>query len=247
MIKMYNKSNAPDRCAPGDFFVMHKQEIQMMKTLLSAFTIFFITIFSIQLCGCSEQHLSFGKWKTKADHDEYVLLTAKDAQVLGEVPPAPFPDRNKQGWTRVKEMGESPEKLKSTLKPYSVVVVEDGFAFLQSTKNKSKKLTNEDLEWGWKIVIENKSKRDVWAYGGYSLFDKDGFVLADTGTDWDDEESGLLIKAGERGTVQGKVVWQIPAATKPYPPSRVVRGDYKLFLRHDIFKRIDDDIQNKKN
>lgn len=216
----------------------------MRDSILPSLMICLIVIIASALSGCSEQHPPFGDWKTKTENHEYVLLTAKDALHLGEAPPSPFPAANKQGWTRVKEMGMQPESMKPALKPYSVIVIESGFAFLQSTKTKEQ--TQENLEWGWKVVIENKSKRAVWAYGGYSLFDKDSFVLATAGADWDNDESGVLIKAGERGTVQGNKVWQIPAATKPYPPSRVVRGDYKLFLRHDIFEQLGDDVVEKK-
>ena len=217
----------------------------MRSSNLSLAMILLAVIITAGLCGCSEQHPDFGKWKTKTETHEYVLLTARDAQALGKVPPGPFPADNKQGWTRVKEVRVPPENIKPTLKPYSVVAIEQGFSFLQSTKITAKETSYQDIEWGWKVVLENRSKRGVHAYGGYSLLDKDGFALAATGTDWDNNESGVLINPGERATIQGKAVWRIAKATKPYPPFRVVGGDYKLFLRHDVFERLADEIKQK--
>lgn len=198
------------------------------------------------LCGCSDKNIALGKWKTKAEKHEFIILTEKDALILGEVPPAPFPPDNKQGWERVKEVSESPENIKPNLKPYSIAVIESGFAFLQSTKRTDKAESYDDIEWGWKVILENRSKRAIYAYGGYSLFDKDGFILTTTGTDWDNNESGVYIKAGDRGVIQGRGLWRMDVASKPYPPSRVHSGDYKLFLRHDIFEYLGDDIKTKK-
>lgn len=84
----------------------------------------------------------------------------------------------------------------------------------------------------WKIVLENRSKHGICAHVEYSLFDKDGFVLTATGTDWDNKENDVCVKAGTRGIIQGRGLWRINATSTPYPPSRVVRGDYKLYLRH---------------
>ncbi len=92
---------------------------------------------------------------------------------------------------------------------------------------------------GAERVLENKSKRGIYAYGGYSLFDNDGFILTATGNDWDNNESGVYVKPGEKGIAQGRGLSRVDVASKPYPPSRVSRGDYKLFLRHDIFERLE--------
>lgn len=206
----------------------------------------FLIVLLLTLCGCSNQNIALGKWKSKAETHEFVILTKKDALALGEAPPGPFAPHNKQGWSRVKEVGESPENIKPTLKPYSIAVIESGFVFLQSTRSTGKSETYDAIEWGWKIILENRSNRGIHAYGGYSLFDKDGFILTATGNDWDNNESGVYIKAGGRAIIQGRGLWRVEVASKPYPPSRVDSGDYKLFLRHDIFEHLDDDIKTKK-
>lgn len=168
---------------------------------------------------------------TKENH-EYVLLTDEEARTLGETPPAPFPSVNKQQWTRVKEIGKMPQNIKPSLKSSSVAVTESGFAFLQSTRNTIQNESYEDIEWSWKIILENRSKHGICAYGGYSLIDKDGFVLSAAGTDCDNNENGICVKAGAQGIIQGRCSWRINAASTPYTPSRVVLGDYKLFVRH---------------
>lgn len=190
-------------------------------------------------CGCSSRNIELGKWKMETENHKFVIFTEKDAHTLGEPGPAPFPAGNKQGWSRVKDIGESPENIQPKLNPYSVTVIESGYTILQSTRHNTKSGSYDDIEWGWKVTLENKSKRGIYAYGGYSLFDDSGFILNATGNDWDNNESGVFIKAGEKGIVQGRGLWRVDAATKPYPPSRVSRGDYKLFLRHDIFEKLD--------
>ena len=205
-----------------------------------------LIVFLLILCGCSDQNIALGKWKSKAETHEFVILTKKDALTLGEAASGPFPTHNKQGWSRVKEVGKSPKNIKPTLKPYSIAVIESGFIFLQSTRSTGKSEKYDDIEWGWKIILENRSKRSIHAYGGYSLFDKDGFILTATGYDWDNKEFGVYIKAGGRGIIQGSGLWRVEMASKPYPPSRVDSGDYKLFLRHNIFERLADDIKTKK-
>jgi hypothetical protein len=187
----------------------------------------FLFIHVVTFIGCSEQHPQFGKWQTKPETHEYVLLTAKDAKTLGEIPP-----RDEQDWVQVKEYGKPPENIKSSLKSHAVTVVESGFTFLASTKETGKNQDHEVFEWGYKLVLENRSKRSIHAYGGYVLFDKDGFELTRTNFDWD-KGSEVLIKPGGRSVIKRQSFWQIDKATKPYPPSRVVGGDYKLFLRHD--------------
>ena len=194
--------------------------------------------------SCSERTITYGKWKMTSENHEFVLLTDEEAHALGETPrapwppdPAPLPSYNERRnlfdrWTRVKDIGEKSQNLKPSLKPYSIVVSASGFAFLQSTKNNIKNESYEDIEWNWKIVLENRSKRVICAYGGYSLLDKDGFVLTVTGTDWDINEEGVCVKAGSDSIIQGRGIWRINTTTIPYPPSRVMQGDYKLFLRH---------------
>lgn len=218
----------------------------MSNHRLSLFTVCGVVIIAATLYGCSENKPKLGQWQTKEENHEYVLLTAKDAQDLSATPPAPFPDDNQQQWVRVKKIGEPPEKIETRLQPYSIAVLEASFAFLQSTSTNNQQLPYEDLDWGWRLIVENRSKRDVYAYGGYSLFDKDGFSLTETGTDWDNNEPGVLIKPGERGVVQGKAIWRINRATKPYASSRAVRGDYKLFLRHNWFEDAFDDSAQKR-
>ena len=208
----------------------------MRQNTLTNKAILLSLIISLLMVSCSNRKLSFGIWKMKEENHEYVYLTAKEADTLGETPPAPCPSDNKLCWSEVKEIGKQPKNIKANLKPYSIGVTESGFAYLQSTKNTTKDELYEDIEWSWKIIFENRSKRGICAYGGYSLLDKDRFVLTATDTDWDNNKNGVCVKAGAQGIIQGRGLWRINAASTPYPPSRVVRGDYKLYLRHpDIF------------
>ncbi len=189
----------------------------------------------VGLCGCTKTDINLGNWKTKADGDRYVLLTEKDAKKIGEMtrPPSPY---GRGDWDKVKDVGEMPEKIKPALTPYAITVVDHSFAFLEVSPSPNKNSSFDDVEWGWKVTLENKSKYDeIYAYGGYALFDKDGFLLVKTGMDWDnwdDEEYGVLIKAGSRVVIKGSDHWRVNRASKPYSPTRVASGDYRLFLRH---------------
>jgi len=204
----------------------------MNKAILLSFIVLLISV------SCSNRTLSFGKWKMTNENHEFVILTEEEARTLGETPVAPCP-RAKQNerydercWTRVRDIGDTPKNIKPSLKPYSIAVTESGFAYLQSTKNTIKKESYEDIEWSWKIIFKNRSKHGICAYGGYSLVDKNGFVLAASGTDSNNVENCVCVEAGTQGIVQGRGLWRINTASTPYPPSRVVRGDYKLYLRH---------------
>lgn len=201
------------------------------NTLINKAILLFLII-SLLLVGCSRRTISFGKWEMKKENHEYVDLTDEEALMLGETPPAPCPPDNEVCWSGVKDIGKIPQNIKDSLKPYSVVVTESGFAYLQSTKNTINNESYEDIEWSWKIIFENRSKRGICANGGYALLDRDGFELTATGTDWDNNENVVCVKAGAQGIIQGRGLWRINAASTPYPPSRVVRGDYALYLRH---------------
>lgn len=192
----------------------------------------------ISFYGCSNSEIEIGNWKSKAEEHQYVLLTAKDAQKMGEILPAPFPDSNQEHWTRVKDIGETPEKLKPRLQPYAITVVEHAFAFLEVARTNNKDSSFDDIEWGWKVTLENKSTHDIYAYGGYALSDKDGFPLSASGKEWDNNENGVLIKAGARGVVRGTGRWLVNRESRPYPPTRVVKGDYRLFLKHGLYEDI---------
>ena len=196
------------------------------------FKLYVIVMVTTLFFGCAEQNLDIGKQHTKSEGHEYRFMTAKDSKELGVPVPAPFPNNNEMKWSKVKDIGEIPDKLEQKFKPYSVFVVESGYAFLQVTQGS----LFDDIEWGWKIVLENRSKHDIYAYGGYALLDKDGFVLTKVGKDWDGNEAGVLIKSGTKGTIQGTSDWRVDRRTKPYAAKRVFKGDYKLFLRHNMFE-----------
>jgi hypothetical protein len=187
------------------------------------------------LFGCSETQFDIGKWHMKGEGHRYAILTDKEAKEIGVIPPAPFPSHNIMRWVKVKNIEETPSKLEQKLEPYSVVVIESGYSFLGVTRNVGKDKMWDDIEWGWKIILENKDKQNIYAYGGYALFDKDGFILENVGNDWDNNESGVLVEPGAKVTIQGRSHWLVNRASKPYTVKRVVRGDYKLFLRHGRF------------
>jgi len=202
----------------------------MMHKLL-----FYLGLF-VSLYGCSNSDIEIGNWKSKAVDHQYVLLTAKDVEKIGEIAPAPFKDSS---WTMVKDIGDTPEKLKPELQPYGIMVIEHDFAFLEVARTNNNNNSFDDVEWGWKVILENKSAHDIYAYGGYALFDKDGFLLGSSGKKWDNNEDGVLIKAGARGVVRGTSRWWVNRESKPYPPSRVAQGDYMLFLRHNLLFEYD--------
>jgi len=112
-----------------------------------------------------------------------------------------------------------------------VLVIESGYKFLQLTKDVGNDKLYDDIEWGWKITIENGSKHDIFAHGGYALLDKDGFILTKTNEDLKNKQ-GILIKAGTKETIQGTAHWLVYNKSEPYTAKRVAKGDYELFLQY---------------
>lgn len=112
-----------------------------------------------------------------------------------------------------------------------VLVIESGYKFLQLTKDVGNDKLYDDIEWGWKITIENGSKHDIYARGGYALLDKDGFILTKTNEDLKNKQ-GVLIKAGTKETIQGTAHWLVHSKSTPYTAKRVAKGDYELFLQY---------------
>jgi len=207
---------------------------------------------------CSDKKIKFGNWEMTSVHHEYFYLTDNEARTLGEElpPPPPPPAAHKRdvfddlmgdppNWTRVKDINEIPSSIKNKYKPYAIEVKESGFAYLQTTPMTHADKSYEDLQWSWKIVLENKRKHGIYAYGGYALFDKDNYVLTSTGVDWDYNEPGTYIKAGMRGIINGRGNWKYSSKTNPYPPTRVYKGDYKLFIRDASIQDEWDKIKNK--
>ncbi len=199
-------------------------------------TLVCIAMSTVFLLSCSRQTPDFGKWETKSGVQEYRIIE-DDRSV-------PFPSTNPNRWVRVKTIGEQPATTAEAEGRLLVRVVESGFIFLESTDVAVKDDKYENVQWGWKVVLENKSKKGVRAYAGYSLLDKDDFVLiSTTEEEWSACEEGIYIGAGERVILKAKMAWLIKKGTTPYPPSRAVKGDYKLFLRvsHGVF----DDLADK--
>ncbi len=112
-----------------------------------------------------------------------------------------------------------------------VLVIESGYKFLQLTKDVGNNKLYDDIEWGWKITVENSSKHDIYARGGYALLDKDGFILTRTNEDLKNKQ-GVLIKAGTKETIQGTAHWLVYSKSDPYTAKRVAKGNYELFLQY---------------
>lgn len=165
----------------------------------------------------------------KADQ-QYVFPTSDDvveASARGIVfpidAPWPCPVGSKICWSLPVTLS-APE-----YKPYSFFVYEYGYTFIEITK----RVDIDDIKWGWKLIVENRSKHDARAYAYCNLFDKDGFLLTSNNTDW----PGSLIFSGEKTTIQGEEIWPVNRNTKPYHPTRVVKIECTLLLNHSDSNR----------
>lgn len=173
-------------------------------------------------------------WTNTTVSHYFPMLTTSEEKKL-HLKSVPFPERNVLHWTRQKNYSEAPDKIKATLTPFSIKVSEHGFKILEVIKNIVG--TNHDkITFGWKIKMENNTKHNVWAYAGYALYDVDDYFLLDFGKDWDNDETGTLLKPGSEVILKGIGEWVVPNNTKPHPLDRISYGDYKLFLRHSMFQ-----------
>ncbi len=174
---------------------------------------------------------------------EYVILTQYEAECLGEpsYAPGPFPASNKLGWREVKAIGQRADAIAPKLAPYSVAVPEYGFAFLQTTPLTGSEEPKTDLEWGWKVAVTNRTDRGVYACADFCLLDAADYPLTRAARGFDAKARGTHIPPHEQRAIQGRSRWTYNHTSTPFPPSRVHRGDFSLFLRHDVSEKLADE------
>lgn len=200
--------------------------------------------------GCSEKKLELGKWHVEKENHKFMFLKDKEKQFKvtlkhSELRPSFLSAQDSNSYPvlesntlffEIKSIMEEPKPLNSKFQSYSVLVTESGYLFLQVTKKIGADKNFDKIEWGWKIILENKSKDNIYALGDYALLNKEGFIL--TRTDGDskkmnyEKKEGFLIKAGSKGIIKGTDSWIVNSESSPYTPERVAKGEYALYLRH---------------
>jgi len=78
---------------------------------------------------------------------------------------------------------------------YPLEVIEDGYKLI--VLYKTKKPIEYSVEWGWKLLLRNLSRRDIDFWLEYKLIDKDDFVLTRYS-----HRFSKTIKAGETSKLQ---------------------------------------------
>ncbi len=222
-------------------FVTNRNSINIIALL-------FCVMVLMTLVGCAERSIDLGKWRIQKEGHQFVFITPEEKKIINEgfkekekkLQKGNFriiSGRLKRTYSKfVKKIGETPTVYDSKIKPYSVFVIESGYSFLQVTKELGKDKLYDEVEWGWKITIENRSKYDIYAKVNYALLDKEGFILTKTN---EASKNEVLIKSGTTETIQRVANWQVYSNSKPYTAKRVAKGDYSLFLRtEDIFDRL---------
>jgi hypothetical protein len=194
----------------------------------------------------SDKNLAFGEWHLTNNNDKFPFYTEKDWKRAPAklkklmVSPAPFPSDNAQGWDFIKNLEYTVRKIDPQLEPYSISVLNAGYAILSLSKRAIDNVEYDVIELGCKIEIENNSNRAIYAYGGCYLYDEYSFLLANSNiVHWDQKETGVMISARNKGTVRRSSYWVVDSNSTPYPTTRIKKVDYELFLRHDIFELLD--------
>jgi hypothetical protein len=171
---------------------------------------------------------AYGKWHMVKVNQGRIFPSSADIDELsrgGNTFPeaARWPSRTGKnyGWASPGPLPKSQE-----YQPYALLVREYGYTFIEATKDGS----TEHLKWGWKMLVENKSKNDVATRVYCTLRDKDDFLL--TTYDDDDDVTGTIIWKGGKATLQDETIWSFNRNTKPYPPGRVRFIRCQLLLKH---------------
>jgi len=192
------------------------------------------------------KNLGFGEWHLTKKNDTFPFYTDKDWETAPVklkklmLPPSPFPYDNTKGWVFKKNLEYPVSKMVPQLEPFSVSVLNVGYAILSLSKRIIENVEYDVIELGCKIEIVNKSKRAIYAYGGCFLYDDNSFPLTNSNiVRFDQKEPGVMIPAMDKGTVRRSSYWVVDSNSTPYPTTRIKKVDYELFLRHDIFELLD--------
>jgi hypothetical protein len=198
---------------------------------LSALLYLFIILITLAFLGFNNivlaADITYGNWHMiKVNKGEFFPTTSDMRQLSSQG--IVFPESARPAcaagsnncWGMAAPLPKSPE-----YQPYALFVREYGYTFMESTRDGN----TEHLRWGWKMVVENKSKNDVIARAHCELRDKNNFVL----TTYDDGDAmGEFVWKGQKTTLQEETVWSYSRHTKPYPPGRVSTIHCYLLLRH---------------
>lgn len=112
-----------------------------------------------------------------------------------------------------------------------IIVSETGFILLQKSQYTKESIRTDEIEWGWRLVIENRGEIVAYACAGYSLLDQQGFVLASAGDKTCKKGADIIrLNPGDKKTLQGRSYWEVNSESKPYPAKRIANGDYWLKL-----------------
>jgi len=183
---------------------------------------------------------ALGKWHSVSTKDEFYFYTREDydsapAKIKNAMlPPAPFTQENGLKWVRVKGIEEPAKKINASLKPYSIYVPNVAYSILSISKRISNNIEYDVIEMECRIGIENRTSRAIYAYGGCYLYDEHLFPLMDSNIiKWDQNETGTMIPANSKSTIRRVSNWSVGRNDKPYPPARIKKIDYELFLRRD--------------
>ena len=181
-----------------------------------------------------------GKWFSVSTKDEFSFYTREDYDAAPAkiknvmLPPAPFTQENSLRWVRVKGIEEPAKKINASLKSYSISVPNVAYSILSISKRISNNIEYDVIEMECRIGIENKTSRAIYAYGGCYLYDEYLFPLMDSNIiKWDQNETGTMIPANSKSTIRRVSNWFVGRNDKPYPPTRIKKIDYELFLRRD--------------
>jgi hypothetical protein len=176
-------------------------------------------------CTSTAADLLYGQWHITKVNKGRCFLSPSDEKELSSrgisfLQSIRFP----YGWTRPSPLPNTPE-----LQSYVIWEHEYGYVLIETTREGN----TEHLKWGWRMVVENKTKKDVLAHARCSLYDKNKFLLAEYANEYanEDEAVGTIAWKGNKVTLQDESVWSFNANTKPYPPSRIASIECTLLLK----------------
>jgi len=157
----------------------------LTKYRCKVFTIFEILFIFLLLSGCSDSTFDLGSWNHSNEKHKYAFLSLDDEKrhekELNEFKlklkdlkllPLGIVSHREAG---LKSIGKPPKFIVTNEDGVFVTVNNYGYVFLQISKNIIGNY--DDIEWAWKMTIENNSKYMVSANIKYGLMDENGFIL----------------------------------------------------------------------
>ncbi|SPD74709.1 hypothetical protein PITCH_A300012 [uncultured Desulfobacterium sp.] len=204
---------------------------------------FWIFLLLIFLSGCLDSTFSLGDWRLSNEKHKYVFLSIADQEQYEkdlnelklklkgrefdppEISPLRLADLHEAGH---KSIGKSPKFIVTGEDGASVTVSNYGYVFLQVSKELADNY--DDIEWAWKMSIENNSKYEIHADLEYGLLDENGFILT-TSKGFSNLKT---INPNTKETFQSQETWRVKSNSTPHPIERVVKGDYGISLKYMI-------------